>query len=106
MSKNDNKFKRNTSTGYCFSSDNIKNSVKENKYYKGESMFLSNQIKILKTESENNLINYKREQELLNNELDFIKNENIHLRVSLANATFELESSKIKNLKIRRNTLY
>ena len=44
--------------------------------------------------------------ELLNNELDFIKNENIHLRVSLANATFELESSKIKNLKIRRNTLY
>ena len=106
MSKNDNKFKRNTSTGYCFSSDNIKNSVKENKYYKGESMFLSNQIKILKTESEINSINYKREQELLNNELDFIKNENIHLRVSLANATFELESSKIKNLKIRRNTLY
>ena len=62
-----------------------------------ENNFLSNQNKILRIEYDEKVKNFKKDQNLLLKDLENVNFENICLKSSLANLTFENESEIIKS---------
>jgi len=70
---------------------------KENKMNNAEIRFLSNQIGILKKEFESKLAKSNQERDNLLHEFDCLKTENISLKATIANLTFEKENIEIKS---------